>query len=426
VTNLYLDKVCRVDLNLTESICSDLNSHEAESNKVQAQVTKLELYKTLITAFPCILVSTLLATWSDRTGRRKPLIILPMLGDLVSLLIYLLNVYFKDWPACWLLLTSVYCLAGGFTTSMLALYSILASTTPTNLRTTRIGFLHVITTGGWVAGNLLAPPVFHKWSYYGTFASSLLIALLSLLITCIALKDQPIVSSPSSELSSSSSPSSSSCSGRLLQAWRCMVAPRPARASLLLLLAAMLLLVAAECAGQTYLFTRRMFHWTEDEYAKLTTFTSLLSVFSSLVLLPILSLRLGLPDQVLGLLATTSLAAYLLVTSFAQTSTVFIFANCLGLFQNQSSMAIRSLMSKLVPATDLGKIYATMGALENLVPIAVSPGFTILYNNSLDSWPGLVYLLASVLVSLAFLAFAIVTRKLATPREPLLLVDDSQ
>ena len=53
-------------------------------------------------------------------------------------------------------------------------------------------------------------------------------------------------------------------------------------------------------------------------------------------------------------------------------------------------MAIRSLMSKLVPATDLGKIYATMGALENLVPIAVSPGFTILYNNSLDSWPGLV------------------------------------
>ena len=33
---------------------------------------------------------------------------------------------------------------------------------------------------------------------------------------------------------------------------------------------------------------RRMFHWTEDEYARLTTFTSLLSVFSSLVLLPIL------------------------------------------------------------------------------------------------------------------------------------------
>ena len=36
------------------------------------------------------------------------------------------------------------------------------------------------------------------------------------------------------------------------------------------------------------IINRRMFHWTEDEYARLTTFTSLLSVFSSLVLLPIL------------------------------------------------------------------------------------------------------------------------------------------
>ena len=62
-------------------------------------------------------------------------------------------------------------------------------------------------------------------------------------------------------------------------------------------------------------------------------------------------------------------------------------------------MAIRSLMSKLVPATDLGKIYATMGALENLVPIAVSPGFTILYNNSLDSWPGLVIIFNIILLS---------------------------
>ena len=112
-------------------------------------------------------------------------------------------------------------------------------------------------------------------------------------------------------------------------------------------------------------------------------------------------------------------------------------------------------MSKLVPATDLGKIYATMGALENLVPLAVSPGFTLLYNHSLETWPGLVmtltlttvnitnivpyphfmyvlnnslqvYLLAAVLVFLAFLAFAIVTKLQTAPREPLLLVDESQ
>ena len=63
-------------------------------------------------------------------------------------------------------------------------------------------------------------------------------------------------------------------------------------------------------------------------------------------------------------------------------------------------MAIRSLMSKLVPSTDLGKIYATMGALENLVPLAVSPGFTLLYNHSLETWPGLVMTLTLTTVNI--------------------------
>ena len=150
----------------------------------------------------------------------------------------------QDWPAGWLLFTSIYSLSGGFTTSMLALYSILAATTPTHLRTTRIGLLHVTTTGGWMAGNLLAPLVFHKWNYYGTFSSSLLVTCLSLVITCVVLTDPPLEPSTSSQTSQGPSRppspppgSTSSPASKLLQAWRCMVAPRPARPSLLLLLA---------------------------------------------------------------------------------------------------------------------------------------------------------------------------------------------
>ena len=135
---------------------------------------------------------------------------------------------------------------------MLALYSILAATTPTHLRTTRIGLLHVTTTGGWMAGNLLAPLVFHKWNYYGTFSSSLLVTCLSLAITCVVLTDPPLEPPTSSQTSqgpsrppspppgstSSEAPgSTSSPASKLLQAWRCMIAPRPARPSLLLLLA---------------------------------------------------------------------------------------------------------------------------------------------------------------------------------------------
>ena len=72
-------------------------------------------------------------------------------------------------------------------------------------------------------------------------------------------------------------------------------------------------------------------------------------------------------------------------------------------------MAIRSLLSKLVPTTDLGKIYVVLGSLEILVPLCASPVFTVLYTTSLDSWPGLVYAVDAALVAAAWFCFFLVT-----------------
>ena len=95
VTNLYLDKVCRVDLNLSDAVCSNLSIHLKESNMVQVVVTRLELYNTLITCLPCILASSLLAAWSDSTGRRKPLVVLSTLGNFLYIILCILNVYLR-------------------------------------------------------------------------------------------------------------------------------------------------------------------------------------------------------------------------------------------------------------------------------------------------------------------------------------------
>ena len=71
------------------------------------------------------------------------------------------------------------------------------------------------------------------------------------------------------------------------------------RCILFLLLLTMVLLVTAACGGDSYLFSRIMFQWTEDQYSLLSTLSSLLSSAASLFLLPLLSLRLRVPDQVL-------------------------------------------------------------------------------------------------------------------------------
>ena len=323
-----------------------------------------------------------------------------------------------------MLATSLYSVTGGSTTATLATYSLLAATTPAHLRTSRIGLLHVVCTAGWIGGTLLSPIIFHAGGYYATFLSALLVFVTSLASTCTFLRDLP---PEPPEPPASGQPPPSSRLASLLACWRCLVQPRPGatRAAVLLLLATMLLLVAAQCGGHSYLFTRRMFHWTEAEYSRLSSLSSLLSSVASLLILPLLSLRLHLPDQAIGLLAAASGFTDLLVTSMVRTGPGFVFAKCLGLFGGQASIAIRSLLSKLLPTCDLAKVYCTMGVLENLVPLLVSPGLTLLYNSTLATWPGAVYAVEAAILATAAATFALVIRLLAHPRDTVLLEDET-
>ena len=173
---------------------------------------------------------------SDSTGRRKPLIIIPSLGGILTLGAYTLNVYHtvspckiqavwypsQSWPAEGLLLSSVYSLFGGYTTSLLGTYTFLAASTPPHQRTSRIALLHVCSTVGWVAGTMASPGIFHSWGYTGTFITSLVFASTGLALTSLLLTEPPLALRPPDN----SPPSHSPLQG-LLQAYRCLVKRRP-------------------------------------------------------------------------------------------------------------------------------------------------------------------------------------------------------
>ena len=51
-TNLLIAKVCTVDLNLGDDICSDIESHPLEQVKVQEKVNDLHLYTIVLSDIP--------------------------------------------------------------------------------------------------------------------------------------------------------------------------------------------------------------------------------------------------------------------------------------------------------------------------------------------------------------------------------------
>merc|ERR1712007_309358 len=127
------------------------------------------------------------------------------------------------------------------------------------------------------------------------------------------------------ELSDQLQTPSGGCSSKIMDIFRTVFGRREgySRAIVLILMALMLLYVATGSADINYLFTRKMFNWNEAKYTQVTTGVMILTVVSSLVVLPVLSYQLKVPDITIGVLATVSMLAGTLATAFSTTGTFY-------------------------------------------------------------------------------------------------------
>lgn len=102
VQNLNLQKACKVNLKIADDVCDALlaktkgSAHAGDEALVQELVTGMMLWQTCIqNVVPCVLM-LLVGSWSDRTRRRVPCMLLPLYGELVRNAGQLVCVYFFD------------------------------------------------------------------------------------------------------------------------------------------------------------------------------------------------------------------------------------------------------------------------------------------------------------------------------------------
>jgi MFS family permease len=125
IQNLYLNKTCVVNFQLNLTDCSTHN-HTGESDsdhatEIQKYVSNLNIYGSLIENVPSIIMVLFLGPWSERNGRKLPMII-PIIGHICSVSMYILNYYFTSWPAEYILFASIPLgLCGGSATLLMAL-----------------------------------------------------------------------------------------------------------------------------------------------------------------------------------------------------------------------------------------------------------------------------------------------------------------
>lgn len=138
---------------------------EEEVQKVAATIT---MYQSILTAIPAVIVSLFLGPWSDINGR-KPLMVVPMFGTLVSQLVYIINTYFFQWKAEYILVTSIGSLFGGFTGFLIGMYSYISDISSGRSRTSRVALIDLFMFLGFPIGTFVSGPVFKYGGYYSIF-----------------------------------------------------------------------------------------------------------------------------------------------------------------------------------------------------------------------------------------------------------------
>lgn len=101
--NLNIQKACRVSLNLSTLVCSELENKNNNSTAltvseilVQKLVADMLIWQTIIQSSIPALFVLFLGSWSDRNRLRRPCMLLPVYGEMVRNAGLLVCVYYFD------------------------------------------------------------------------------------------------------------------------------------------------------------------------------------------------------------------------------------------------------------------------------------------------------------------------------------------
>lgn len=151
--NLNLQKACRVNLQLDDDTCTALDNRnmsnfKREEEAVQTLVADMMVWKTVVqSSIPSVLI-VFVGSWSDRNRRRKPGMLIPVAGELLTAVgLLVCTYYFYELPmqVTGLVESLPTALTGGWMTMVMAIFSYIGDVSSVSPRTGALFGIHPIT-----------------------------------------------------------------------------------------------------------------------------------------------------------------------------------------------------------------------------------------------------------------------------------------
>ncbi|KAK9891132.1 hypothetical protein WA026_013450 [Henosepilachna vigintioctopunctata] len=402
--NMNLEKACRVNLQYNSTICDamvrrDHSGYEDyQEEEVHQLVAKMLIIKTAIVGFVPTCLLLFFGSWSDRHGRRKPVILFPVFGDIISYLcLFLCAYFFLELSVQYSTFADAlpYSLGGGPPCIALGIYSYISERSSEKDRTIRVGTVSMFQNIAIAIGNAIAGFLIKPLGYEGVYATSTLIMSCIFIYGLIIIKDTNIIKVQKTQ----------NCLGDFFYFGHikntfniCFKDGPNNRKWKMMIMMLISLTIMGPFYGEIavlYLYTRIKFEWDETNFSIYNTLQFVIQICGSTFALSYFTKYLKLNDALLGVIAMISKTTACLMYAFAPTGSYFLCGVFAEIFHGTSHIAMRSIISKIVPPNELGQATSVFGVCEAVMPLLFGPFYSTLYNYTLRSFPGTFYLVSA-------------------------------
>lgn len=196
--NLNLEKACRVNLGYADDVCDALTLRnktgysDMEEQTVQKLVASMNAYKNVIQSVIPSLLLIFLGSWCDKHKRRKPPIILPIAGETLTVIGFLISVYFfHQLPVEFNCFCEAFppAITGGWFAMFMGVFSYISAVTSVETRTLRIGAVNMFSNVSLTIGIALSGILYSKTGFYGVFGLSLAMYVVALVYGTFGVKE---------------------------------------------------------------------------------------------------------------------------------------------------------------------------------------------------------------------------------------------
>ncbi len=402
---MYIYQAKCMQLYQNESICTNLKLYPNEEDQTQELSGHIIVWYRFFYDFPGIFVLPFCGAWIDQIGSRFA-IMMPCFGIIMGVVCYLLSMIDSASFLPFLLLGSfVRSICGGAPLALTGVLSYVSDKSSDELRTSRVGITHSANMFGNVIGYTLLGIFFTMYGFKTVFYIVMILACFCLLCAVFLFHDIKSSKEPG-KTSSLFSLHHLNDSFKVVSKQR----SKGKRWKLLSLISVLMINQLGREGERDVVIlyvSRRPLNWSKSLYGYLLTTEFMCMGLLTSVVLPVLSYKLMWHDLGIAIFGIAAKTIRALLLAFTHTTILVFVSTIIGTPTAMAFSAVTSQISKTVDQDEIGKVLAMDQFIQSLCGLIGAMGYPEIYSAAASVYPGLPFLINSVLYSIALAILSI-------------------